>query len=314
MSEALAEQSSRVLLDEKPYPNTEDTEDELEKLPHGDVLTIDESFSITAKAPSNLIIIAGPTGSGKTTLVTAIYQIFLHKILDKYTFAGSQTLLAFEQRSYLLKFKSGQTEPDMQKTRRGVDQLLHLNIQNAEHYKCNLLLSDFSGEDYSSVIANAEYAQNDFGIVKSAKCFLVLIDGDRISKKNERNSTLKNAIELLRTFIDAGLLNNCRAIIVAISKYDLFLKRCKDTPDLKDFEGLISERFLELSKEYQINIQIKKIASITYDSSFFDGESSLIDILDLWIRSTIDESAHYQANLGNFESHFNLLKFEGIVS
>lgn len=284
----------------------EETKDNTSELPLGDVLSTSDAYSnITAKENSTFIALAGPSGCGKTTLLTAIYQLFQKGAVENYYFAGSETLLGFEQRAYLTRLHSGQLVPDTPKTRRGADQLLHIKIWDSYADKFfNLLISDFSGEDYSNIKANPEYAKSDFGIIKSAKCFVVILDGDLILNKEQRNSTLKDATELLRTFADADLLRSDASIIVAISKYDIVKKRYADDPSLYDYEEYIKNRFNAIAKPLNKEILYTNVSAIS-DSEVDYNERSLNDMLRNWIDSSNNNHKYSYHEPGIMKSQFN---------
>lgn len=191
----------------------EDTDDNVGEqeiifeLPLGDAMTIEETYKITAAFQTKFIVLVGPQESGKTTLVTTIYQLFQTGPIDKYFFAGSKSLKGFESRAFNTRVTSGNSHSQTPKTRRGIsDSILHLKLWNSiENSSQDLLISDFSGEDYNSAIANIDLMKSDFSPIKRADRIVVLLDGELISKKTKRNSTQDRAIELIQTIYDAGL-------------------------------------------------------------------------------------------------------------
>src|SRR5437764_3929798 len=65
-------------------------------LPSGESLSELEATSVAAEAPTRVVILAGPAASGKTTILTSIYESFLEAPFANFLFAGSITLVAFE--------------------------------------------------------------------------------------------------------------------------------------------------------------------------------------------------------------------------
>jgi ABC-type cobalamin/Fe3+-siderophores transport systems, ATPase components len=219
-------------------------EDRLVSLPLGDSLTSEETYNISSVEPSIFIVLAGPIGCGKTTLITSLYQMFLQKPIESYYFAGSQTLQAFEQRAYLSRVASGQIIPQTKRTPRGaLNSFLHIRIWDSFQDKFeNLLLTDFSGEDYSIVSANITLAKEEFAIVKAAQVIVMLIDGARISDNKYKHVEIQKAIHIIRTFYDAELINSKTRIFAAVSKYDIVHKKCKNDPELQDFIAGIPQK------------------------------------------------------------------------
>ena len=58
-----------------------------------------ELAGITNGSPTNVILFAGTSDCGKTTLLAALYSMLNKGNLGGYNFAGSQTLFGFERRA-----------------------------------------------------------------------------------------------------------------------------------------------------------------------------------------------------------------------
>ncbi len=262
------------------YNEPSDSEyDNISELPLGDVISVDNSYFITAKENSKFIVLMGPSGSGKTSLVTAIYQLFQNGPIDRYYFAGSETLLAFEQRVYWTRRQSRQLNPDTPKTRRGVRDLLHLRICDpfTDEYS-NLLIADFSGEDFMSVIANTEYALSDFDVIKGAWNVSIILDGELISEKDKRQSALKDAVELFRTFVDSDLFGKYVQIDVIISKYDIVKEKYTSDPTLETFEDYIKLQFNTIAKRINKRINYKYVTVMADNEVELDVDQLLTNI------------------------------------
>lgn len=230
--------------------------------PSGNPLTISETYDITASEESQFIVVMGATGSGKTTLVTSLYQLFLNQCgCENCYFAGSKTLAAFEERSFYTRVKSNSTQPVTPRTPRGsLENVLHLRLARADQRHINLLLSDFSGEDFIACIANPDYAREAFKIVKSAKCILLLIDGKKLSSIRYRASEIQQAIQILKTFFNAGLISEQSEIIIAISKYDLVRESHDEI--LESIPKQIVEAFQKQIPELSRRIQMVCVAAM----------------------------------------------------
>ena len=123
-------------------------------LPIGTELSGQDIYQIAASEKTQMFVIIGATGSGKTTLVTSIYHLLLSgSNITDFLFAGSNTLAAFEKRAFSLRTSSMQSHGEMMRTQRGsVDSFLHLRLKLTHTDEIrNLLFSDFSGEDFESV-------------------------------------------------------------------------------------------------------------------------------------------------------------------
>src|SRR5687767_14635843 len=99
-------------------------------LPDGEALTAQRATAITAAAPTRVVILAGAEDSGKTTLLTSLYEKFLQGRFADHLFAGSATLPAYEQRCHRARIQSGAVDPDTERTK-GLDvRLLHLKLRH----------------------------------------------------------------------------------------------------------------------------------------------------------------------------------------
>lgn len=191
----------------------------------GRALPLDDLYPITAQEFSRFFAIIGDTGSGKTTLITSIYHLFLDgKAPTPFLFAGSETLWALEERAFYLRAASYRSDASMERTQRGIEEnVLHLRLKNQDTKRMlNLLFSDLQGEDFEGVIADVDAAKETFSsLFTAARHIVVLLDGAKLLSSTSRPATIQRAIHLLHTLRDAGLLNERSRVFLTISKYDI---------------------------------------------------------------------------------------------
>ena len=133
----------------------ERTSDNFVGLPSGEALTETEASDVTSNDASKLVILAGPVGSGKTTILTALFEAFLEAPFGNYLFGGSRTLVGFEERCHDARVSSGRLVGTTRHTsaREGI-RFLHLRLganEMGEMIRKHLLLSDISGEIFGQV-------------------------------------------------------------------------------------------------------------------------------------------------------------------
>lgn len=272
------------------------------QLPSGSVLDPLDTYSITAAEKSCFVVIMGATGSGKTTLVTSIYQQFLcGGFLDNYYFAGSKTLMAFEERAHYTRTVSNGLEPQTLRTPRGsINDILHLRIKdNQKNRNINLLLSDFSGEDFENAVANIEVARQDFNLVKSAKKIVVIVDGANIVTPRKRASEIQRAINILKTFFDGELTHNNVDVLIVLSKYDL----TKDKVEEEYLES-ISESFVKQIPELKNRVGFLRVAAMPTNTDEVALGFGLNDLLDELLKDQIKKFE--EENMPNLLSQFDL--------
>ena len=247
-------------------------------LPSGDALTYDEAYQISATTPTTFIVLAGDSQCGKTTLITTLYQQFLQAIPSRYYFAGSQTLQAFEKRAYLSRSTSEALTPDMQRTVWNLEELLHLRVwDSSSHLYSNLLLTDFSGEEFKSILGNPQLAREDFRVVSAANFFIILLDGENLSLSRARE--LEKASNFIQTFYDAGLFKANTKIIVALSKFDLLVQSYKADQNFRDFINGIPAYISKLIPSISANLIFIKLAAMPPRSNIIPVGYGLDDLL-----------------------------------
>lgn len=223
----------------------------------GRALPLDDLYPITAQEFSRFFAIIGDTGSGKTTLITSIYHLFLDgKAPAPFLFAGSETLWALEERAFYLRVASYRSDASMERTQRGIEEnVLHLRLKNQDTKRMlNLLFSDLQGEDFDSVIADVDAAKETFSsLFAAARHIVVLLDGAKLLGCTSRSATIQRAAHLLHTLLDAGLLNERSRVFLTISKYDIILEQNdpKLAARIERIPGIITSQLPDLENRLE---------------------------------------------------------------
>ena len=192
----------------------------------GEALSRDKFYTIAAKESTKMLLLLGPVASGKTTIETSLYQLFQEKPVENYYFAGSRSLQGFEQRAYYTRIKSKGSLPDTPRTK--VDEeptFLHLRLWNRDNdATTNLIFWDISGEAFSENIGKVDSVKKEFSFAERADFVIGIIDGEKLCNKKTKNSVVSEIIQLLRTFLDSGVLGEGCVLQIVFSKYDLLIK------------------------------------------------------------------------------------------
>jgi len=199
------------------------------ELPSGEALDIDEASQLSRDEPTKLVVLAGPPDSGKTTIVTSLYEAFQQAPFGNLLFAGSKTLVGFERRCHPGREDSTQSQGAVAGIARTPLQegikFLHLRLGMQDRgrvFRHSLLLSDIAGEVFQQIKDSAKAVQ-EIPILKEASHFCVVIDGEKLARKEQRQLAKNDARVLLRSVIEAHALSpNCQ-IDVVFSKWDLVL-------------------------------------------------------------------------------------------
>jgi hypothetical protein len=203
--DAMAEEKSRMI-----------------QFPDGDYLAADEAGKVVRASPTSVVVVAGVVDSGKTTLVAGLYGLFHKGPFAGYIFAGSRTLPGFERRCHLARIPSGLTSPHTERTKFTDSQhLLHLRLAERSPLRHhNILFSDIYGEAFRRAADSAEECRN-FTILKRADHVAVLIDGEKVVCRQDRQAAFASVEALLGQCLDTGMLGSTSFVQAVVTKWDV---------------------------------------------------------------------------------------------
>lgn len=206
--------------DSSTLPVTE--ESKFVELPGGIALTAADADVVTRQSHTHLVVLAGAEGSGKTTLLASIYERLNRGPFAGFQFAGSRSLLGFEEICHLNRLASGGALPDTQRTIPAEEaSYYHLALKATEgrERRRHVLLSAMSGELFRMAKNSREDAER-LTYLRRADTVVVLIDGARLAVLEQRTNAQTEAASILESFIDANLISaSCRVEFV-VSKLD----------------------------------------------------------------------------------------------
>lgn len=169
-----------------------------------------------------VIFLAGGVKSGKTTLIAEMYERFQRGPFASYRFAGSETLQAWERFSHLRRLASFGDAPDTERTRLETEFLfvhLRLSPENGGT-PSDCFFSNVSGEMFDAMKDSAEECRKAVCLQRADR-FLLLLDGLKLLKADQRPSEITGARNLLRGLLDTSTLRNDTPVELILSKWDL---------------------------------------------------------------------------------------------
>ncbi len=192
-------------------------------LPGGYELTISEAGEITARSEAQVVMFAGEPDAGKTTLIATIYELLSSDLIGGFRFAGSETILAFERACFPSRIASGNVKPDTFRTRHPRPRFYHLCLrpESPAGPQKHLLLGDVSGETFRRASDDLAEAKK-LHILRRVDAFILILDGDKLRNRKERQDALERATLILRSLVDAEVLLRHTLIQIVISKFDCF--------------------------------------------------------------------------------------------
>jgi energy-coupling factor transporter ATP-binding protein EcfA2 len=192
-------------------------------LPTGKELDQAGATKLEAARPVRLVVVAGPVGCGKTTLLKSLYELFQWAPVSGYSFAGSNTLPAFERRCYLSRTASERSAVDTERTPYGEVRYLHLRLahEDLSHGELDFLFTDVSGESFERARDSTQECQR-LTFLRQADHFLLLLDSEKLVRKEKRWEVAHDSMTLLRSCLDSGMLPGNCLVNILWTKFDYF--------------------------------------------------------------------------------------------
>lgn len=252
---------------------------------HGMELSVSECEAVIQDHQSNIVVIFGPADSGKTTMITGFYELFLRGEWEKYAFAGSKTFLAFERRAHNARLSSNRKSPKTERTTQALPEFLHLKVcrlndETAKHQ--SLLLLDISGER-TEEIANSHDNIVAFTPLRRADHLAIVVDSKSMTDPRKRNSAKEKALTLMRRVFENGMLPEGSQIQIIFSRWDFV-----PVDDLKTL-GFVKKIEIDFQDEFSVQghpISFHKVSSLPWHNlDLLDGYG-LDGLLDLWLKTS----------------------------
>lgn len=249
----------------------------------GNALNEEELYNLSARKHTRIIYILGPVGCGKTTFETMIYNCFLRNIDDELIFAGSETLLAYEERLNNHRLISNNSEPTMERTKVKEKRcFLHLDLLRKHDKKLRtVVFSDISGEIFESCLANRVNLEENLANLDIAYRTVLFLDGSLLIKKEERHKAVSQIKTFLQTLKSSSLYHNKHKIDIVISKNDKIYDELKGKED--SYIDGIEKKFVDLKKYFDIKflrIEAKNGEKI----KDIENSEKLLDVLKYWLQ------------------------------
>ena len=192
----------------------------------GNELTSDDADALTLRSPVHLVVFAGAAESGKTTVLASIYDRLNGGPFAGFQFAGSRSLLGFEQICYLNRVASGGTRPDTSRTVPSDEAAYyHLALRGAEPgaKRRHVLLSAISGELFRLARNSREDCER-LTFLHRANTIVVLVDGARLVVPAQRTIAQSEPSSILESFLDAKMIGSQCRVELVFSKLDLIVE------------------------------------------------------------------------------------------
>ena len=257
------------------------------QLPRAGALLVPEANEITSDLPTRVVVLVGDAESGKTTLMSTIYINFLQGPFEDLRFAGSRTLFAFEERSYLALAKSGLHPAGTPRTPYGERQtLLQISLAREDNLIVSVLVGDMSGEYFDRAVDSLEELKKlDF--IRRADHLTLLVDGAKVVDPEKRHVSRARIRQLLRRMMESGLLGQGRVEIV-VTKWDRIAHAGEDAVTFADSEAT---ELVEVAHKFGKPASLLKTAARSDYPDLVSPGTGVYDLLNSWLapREAIEE-------------------------
>lgn len=275
-------------------PNNEEIPDPSDKSQFydGRVIPLNEINRIALSNPTKLIILAGMTKSGKTTLLLSLLHLFeTTRSFGGFIFGGSETLISFEEFAHESRVESQSLLADTPRTNVTDEPINFLHLKIAPEVDPtsiqDVVFTDVSGEQFKKYRDSTAQCKN-FYICKRADHFALFFDSDSLSNKNTRATTRVSALTLMKSLVEAGVLTSQTNIQIVFSRWDLY--QAKNNKE--SFENYFQKLKDELQKLYGQNFKISffEIASRPQNYKILEFGYGIDKLLIKWMQDGLQDN------------------------
>jgi len=216
-------------------------------LPSAELLDVPGADELLRWRAANLVAVVGERNSGKTTLITELYERYLRGAFAGHIFAHSRTLVGFERKTFESRLASERIVPDTLRTSER-DGLLffHLGLvsDDGEMRRSDLLISERAGETYRKARDRPETSQ-ELSELRRANRVAFLLDGERVAAGRTRAEVFASVRGMIRAFSESSAISPTAEIQLVTTKVDLLSAEANiaAVSALEQFEHAISSAY-----------------------------------------------------------------------
>lgn len=204
----------------------------------GSRLVAADAPDVLRACESRVVAIIGARASGKTSLIASLYALFQDGPVGGRIFAGSNTLLAFEEASHDARAPSARSKTHMERTNRGMFGFYHLSLWSPNLECTELLLGDRAGEEYVETTNDVSDARALHELAR-ADVVTMLVDGERLLDLEKRHNLRSELRMMLQAFKDGDALTGDQRLAIVLTKLDVLRTSAHGERTLTDFMAFV---------------------------------------------------------------------------
>lgn len=209
-------------------------------LASGEALDRVKTSSLQRRNVSRSIGLIGPNDSGKTSLISGVFDLLQEGPIAGAAFAGSSTLVGFEKVCHLARVASLRDAPHTERTSRGADAtFFHLDLHQEDVGLTSLFISDRSGEDYLAITDQLSLADQFFEI-RRADCITLLVNGAQLADSKLRHEVKAATPQIVDALVEARAIRKGCRLAVVLTKKDSVVVSQHSARVQKDFDDLVA--------------------------------------------------------------------------
>ena len=253
-------------------------------LHNGKHLTLSDASEIMASSEVRVVVVAGATNSGKTTMLTSLYEKFLEGPFSGFSFASCKTLAGYEERCHHSRISSERATPTTARTRYSDDvQLLHLEVKslNSPNDRWNVLFTDIAGERFESASKRQDDCER-LDIISRADHFVLLIDCERLIHPEKRQEAVSMPERLMTRCLQGEMLGSNSLVDIVFTKIDLIMA-LNEVETLNNVVKSQKERFASKFESQVKRLRFVDVAARPEQGSTIEFGFGLENLLTEWI-------------------------------